>query len=89
MSTYDIPEKDREHGKLQCLECGKIIESTSQHDFVSCGCSNETFVDGGKAYMRCGGKDLKKIKILAPIEDDEISLSIKEMQKIEESDEEF
>ena len=89
MSTYDIPEKDREHGKVQCLVCGKILESMSQHDFVSCDCSNETFVDGGKAYMRCGGKSLAKIKILAPIEDDEISLSIKEMRKIEESDEEF
>lgn len=89
MSFYDIDWKDREYGRVQCLECGKIIESKWRHNFVSCECSNETFVDGGKDYMRCGGKDLNKIKVLAPIQDDETSLSIKEEQQNIESLKEY
>lgn len=47
--------------KVKCLECGKIIESKHRHDFVSCGCSNETFVDGGNDYCRIGGMDMDKV----------------------------
>lgn len=51
-------------GKVQCLSCGKILESKHRHDFRKCSCENETFVDGGDDYMRIGGKDLAKIEIL-------------------------
>ena len=51
-------------GRVKCLVCGKILESKTRHDFVSCWCENETFVDGGNDYTRIGGKDLNKIQIL-------------------------
>jgi len=51
-------------GKLQCLRCKKILESKSGHDFQQCDCPNQTFIDGGNESMRCGGKDLKKIKVI-------------------------
>lgn len=38
----------------QCAKCGDIIESTYQHDFVSCSCG-AIFVDGGREYIRSGG----------------------------------
>ena len=57
-------------GRIKCLECGAILESKYRHDFQSCmgrdgkGCPNGTFVDGGNVYLRMGGKDLDKIKII-------------------------
>ncbi len=39
-------------GKVQCLNCEEILKSKSVHDFVECGCENETFVDGGDEYCR-------------------------------------
>ena len=50
--------------KIKCLNCGKILESTFTHDFRSCGCNNQTFIDGGNDYMRVGGKDLKLIEVI-------------------------
>lgn len=50
--------------KIKCLECGAILESKHRHDFRSCGCENGTFVDGGNAYLRYGGKVLAKIEVL-------------------------
>ena len=38
----------------QCAKCGDTIESTYQHDFVSCSCG-AIFVDGGHDYLRAGG----------------------------------
>ena len=52
-------------GKIQCLVCGEILESKYRHDFQMCKCPNQTFVDGGDSYMRAGGKNLDKIKIVA------------------------
>lgn len=56
--------------KIECLSCNKILESKHRHDFVNCGkdCTNETFVDGGKDYQRCGGKDLTLIKDMSEYE---------------------
>ena len=53
--------KELKVNKIQCLVCNTILESKHRHDFVSCNCENETFVDGGLAYQRTGGKDLDKI----------------------------
>ena len=46
--------------KCQCALCLDIIESTSRHNFVSCGCG-AIFTDGGKSYIRRGAKDLANI----------------------------
>jgi len=51
--------------RAKCLECNKIIISKSHYDFVSCGCPNNSFVDGGgEIGSRYGGKDMSKIRIL-------------------------
>lgn len=39
----------------QCARCGDVVESKYQHDFASCSCG-AIFVDGGKEYLRAGGK---------------------------------
>ena len=39
----------------KCSSCGDIIESKHRHDFVRCKCG-AIFVDGGKDYLRRGGK---------------------------------
>lgn len=49
--------------KVKCLECGKEMESYTVHDFKACGCPNETFVDGGTVYQRCGGRDLSMVAV--------------------------
>ena len=38
----------------KCNKCKDVIQSTSRHDFVECGCG-AIFVDGGNEYMRAGG----------------------------------
>lgn len=58
-------EKEMKYpGVIECLSCGKVLVSFNRHDFKCCGCKNDTFIDGGSDYLRCGGKDLKKIKVL-------------------------
>lgn len=37
--------------KVQCKQCGDIIESKHRHDFVSCSCG-KVMIDGGREYMR-------------------------------------
>jgi len=54
----------------KCLACGTILESKHAHDFVSCGCENGTFIDGGLSYARGGGKDLSLIEDLCEYEDE-------------------
>jgi hypothetical protein len=34
-----------------------------RHDYHSCGCANDTIVDGGKDYLRTGGKSLDKLVV--------------------------
>ena len=46
---------------VKCLLCNTILESKHRHDFVTCGCKNQTFTDGGLSYNRVGGKDLSLI----------------------------
>jgi phage FluMu protein Com len=36
---------------IKCKLCGEIIESTEQHQYVSCKCG-ACAVDGGLAYLR-------------------------------------
>lgn len=49
---------------LQCLQCKIVLVSNYRWDLNQCQCSNRTFIDGGYDYLRCGGKDLKKIQVL-------------------------
>jgi hypothetical protein len=44
--------------RVQCKNCGEVLTSYNRHDYKTCGCENETMVDGGTAYQRYGGKDL-------------------------------
>ena len=53
-----------------CLCCMTIMESKSVHDFRSCGCENESFLDGGGEYVRIGGKNIDAILSLG---DDELA----------------
>ena len=46
---------------VKCLMCNTILESKHRHHFVTCGCKNQTFNDGGLSYNRVGGKDLSLI----------------------------
>ena len=48
--------------KAKCLNCNAILESKHVHDWVTCGCENKTFIDGGDEYHRCGGHDLGMIQ---------------------------
>lgn len=43
--------------RVQCKECGEVLTSYHRHDYKTCGCENETMVDGGNDYQRYGGTD--------------------------------
>lgn len=45
-----------------CLDCNKALYSLNRHDFHSCGCKNDMFVDGGKDYLRAGAKKLARTR---------------------------
>jgi len=49
---------------IKCLVCNTILESKHRHDYVTCGCKNQTFNDGGLSYNKVGGKDLSLIENL-------------------------
>ena len=53
---------------VKCLACDKILESTYRHDYKTCGCSNETMVDGGLDYCRFGGVNLGLVENLCEYE---------------------
>jgi len=57
--------------KIKCLGCGMILESKHVHDFQKCDCANETFIDGGNEYLRCGGMDMNLIEVIAEEEGEE------------------
>jgi hypothetical protein len=66
--TNNLKEHEKKkriyRNKIRCLVCDKVIESTHRHDWVSCGCENKTFVDGGHEYIRVGGVDISQIEFL-------------------------
>lgn len=49
-------KKKSAHMGMMCPKCKERLFSLHRHDFVMCGCSNGTFVDGGYDYLRYGGK---------------------------------
>lgn len=48
-------QKHSSHSAVLCTQCNTLLYSVHRHHFHSCGCPNETFVDGGKEYLRSGG----------------------------------
>lgn len=44
--------------RVKCRECGEVLTSYHRHDYKTCGCENDTMVDGGNEYQRYGGVDL-------------------------------
>ena len=50
---------------IKCLQCNTVLESKYRHDFQSCQCSNQAFVDGGLSYVRLGAVDLDLIENLS------------------------
>ena len=56
--------------KVKCLKCGDIIESTHEHDFKWCSCSNVA-VDGGKEYLKRAYKTLEFEDLSVTTDDEE------------------
>ena len=58
MSSYKLSWNNHEvikvltRNAIRCLVCNTILESKYQHNFRSCGCHNQSFVDGGLMYIR-------------------------------------
>jgi hypothetical protein len=61
-----LDEKDIQKYRYQlgilCLSCDTALYSIHRHHYHSCGCPNQSFVDGGRDYLRSGGASLEKIK---------------------------
>ena len=49
---------------IKCLVCNTVLESKHRHNFVECGCKNQTFNDGGLLYTRTGAVDLDLVENL-------------------------
>ena len=67
-SYFELKEKGLRKvltlNSIKCLECNTVLESKHQHHFVTCGCKNQTFNDGGLSYNRVGAVDLDKVEDL-------------------------
>jgi len=57
-------EKERYQRSVLCKNCNIALFSKGRHVMTECGCENNTMVDGGKAYFRCGGKDMSKVEYI-------------------------
>lgn len=64
--------KAKRYTAALCRCCGKVLVSLSRHDYKTCGCPNETMVDGGADYARYGGMDLNKVAYGVFIFNDEL-----------------
>lgn len=63
-NVKDMKKESRTDAVL-CLECDTVLYSLNRHHYHKCECKNETMIDGGKDYIRYGGKSLKKIKLVS------------------------
>ena len=68
-SYFELKEKGLRKvltlNSIKCLECNTVLESKHQHHFVTCGCKNQCFTDGGLTYNRVGAVDLDKVENLS------------------------
>lgn len=62
------------YNSITCLECLETLVSYHRHDCKMCSCKNETMIDGGTDYLRCGGKDMRKLSLYAIYADDDFQL---------------
>lgn len=60
--------------RVKCLCCNKELVSYHRHDYKTCGCENETMIDGGLSYLRYGGKDFSKVEATPVYVDDDFEL---------------
>ena len=58
------------YNSVECLKCGSILVSHHRHDYKTCGCENNTMVDGGVSYSRYGGVEMKFVKPFRIYDDD-------------------
>ena len=49
---------------IHCLKCNQIVYSVHRHDYHSCECENEVYIDGGKDYCKWSAKNPKKIRMI-------------------------
>lgn len=75
--------------KIKCLECDTILESKYRHEFKSCTCPNQTYVDGGNDYLRLGGKHLSKIGFWDEKEQKFTTIKINDKQNDKQDDEQL
>jgi len=61
MEQADI-DKYRTQKGIICLNCDNVLYSINRHHLHHCGCKNEAMIDGGRNYLRCGAKDITKIR---------------------------
>lgn len=59
--THREMKKHAKHAAAHCLNCNTILYSVHRHHFHTCNCPNNTFVDGGKDYLRTGAMDMSKV----------------------------
>jgi len=67
--------------KAKCRKCGEVVESKHRHDWVACKCE-AIYVDGGKDYIRRGGKleDIEELSTFAKNDDDYVD-DVEELQE--------
>lgn len=64
--TWDGKPKPKHYGaKVQCLECGTIVQSLYVHHYCSCRCG-AIAVDGGGDYLRFNHKKGARFEQVAP-----------------------
>lgn len=71
-------EKQLIYNSVKCLNCGEVLVSYHRHNYKTCGCENQTSVDGGLDYLRYGGKDMTKVEVNS-LYDDESFEQIREV----------
>lgn len=58
------------YNSVTCLQCNEVLVSYYGHDYKTCGCENQTMVDGGVSYSRYGGKEMSKVRTFMVYDDD-------------------
>jgi len=71
-------QKQRYQEGILCDECDTVLYSMARHDFTKCGCSNETFIDGGRDYARVGAMNLSKT---TPVRIDLLTDKVRKLKK--------
>jgi uncharacterized protein (DUF433 family) len=57
-------DPDGHYASVQCLDCGEVLVSRDWHSPLVCGCPQATSVEGGAVYLLCGGRALRRVRVL-------------------------